>query len=306
MAPDLLPGFTRQFIKTPEASIFVRTKVDPNKPPLLLLHGFPQTHVEFHPIIPSLLPHFSIVLLDLRGYGASSTVPSTNGSGYSKRLMAQDCVSVMSQLGYDKFTVVGHDRGARVAYRLAFDQPQVLEKLVVVDILPTAAMFRGFGDANAGLKAYHWLFLAQPAPFPETMIKGTDNGKGFLEHTLASWTKLRTLAHFDEPSLEEYTNAYCSEERIHSTCEDYRAGAFLDRVYDEEELESGRKIETPMLAVWGSSGLFAGATTAKTEGPLDVWKRYASDVRGKGLECGHFIPEEDPEGLVGTLLEFLL
>ncbi|UPL02298.1 hypothetical protein LCI18_013232 [Fusarium solani-melongenae] len=307
MAPDLFPGFTRQFIQTPDgASIFVRAKIDSGKPPLLLLHGFPQTHAEFHPIIPSLLPHFSIVLIDLRGYGASSVVPSTNGSGYSKRLMAQDCASVMAQLGYEKFTLIGHDRGARVAYRLAFDQPQTLVKVVVVDIIPTAAMYRGFGDVHAGLRAYHWLFLAQPAPFPETMIKGTDNGKGFLEHTLATWTKKRSLADFDEAALEEYKDAYCSEERIHSTCEDYRAGAFLDRTYDEQELELGRKIETPMLAVWGSTGLFAEAMAAKAEGPLEAWKKYASNVQGKGLECGHFVVEEDPEGLVEALLEFLL
>ncbi|RYC81936.1 hypothetical protein BFJ63_vAg15164 [Fusarium oxysporum f. sp. narcissi] len=142
MASDLLPGFTRQSIETSDGvSIFVRTKIDSGKPPLFLLHGFPQTHVEFHRMVPSLLPHFSIILLDLRGYGQSAIVPSTNGSGYSKRLMAQDCISVMSQLGYNKFLLAGHDRGARVAYRLAFDHPEAVSKVVVIDVIPTAAMY---------------------------------------------------------------------------------------------------------------------------------------------------------------------
>ncbi|CZR32583.1 uncharacterized protein FPRO_01987 [Fusarium proliferatum ET1] len=307
MAPDLLPGFTRQFIKNSDGvSIFVRTKIDSTKPPLLLLHGFPQTHVEYHRVIPSLLPHFSIILLDLRGYGESATVPSTNGSGYSKRLMANDCISVMSQLGYDKFLLVGHDRGARVAYRLAFDHPEAVSKVVVIDIIPTAAMFQGFGDVTAGLKAYHWLFLAQPDPFPETMIQGTDNGKHYLEHTLASWTRKKTLEDFDERALEEYRKAYCSETRIHSTCEDYRAGAFLDKAYDEKDVQDGNKIQAPMLAIWGNAGVSAESLQNKPEGPLEIWKKYAQNVCGKALGCGHFIPEEDSEGLSEVLVPFLL
>ncbi|KAJ4224605.1 hypothetical protein NW757_014337 [Fusarium falciforme] len=138
------------------------------------------------------------------------------------------------------------------------------------------------------------------------MIKGNNNGKMFLEHTLATWTKKRNLDDFDEAAFEEYRNSYCNNERIHSTCEDYRAGAFLDRVYDEEELKLGKKIEIPMLAVWGSTGLFAEAMVTKTEGPLEMWEKYARDIRGKGLECGHFVVEEDPEGLTDALLPFLL
>ncbi|KAI1465552.1 Alpha/Beta hydrolase protein [Daldinia caldariorum] len=189
MGSDLFPGFTQQYINTSQGvSIFVRTLIDQTKPPLLLLHGFPQTHVEFHKIVPYLRPHFSVVLTDLRGYGASSVVPSANGSAYSKRLMAQDCVQVMTALGFEKFSVVRHDRGARVAYRLAFDNPEILHKVVVIDIIPTSAMYGGFGDVNAGLRAYHWLFLAQPEPFPERMIQSVGNGRLFLEHTFATWT----------------------------------------------------------------------------------------------------------------------
>ncbi|KAF5984608.1 haloacetate dehalogenase H-1 [Fusarium coicis] len=307
MASDLLPGFTRQSIDISDGgAIFVRTKIDSEKPPLLLLHGFPQTHVEYHRIISSLLPHFSIILLDLRGYGQSATVHSTSGSGYSKRLMANDCISVMSQLGYNKFLLVGHDRGARVAYRLAFDHPEAVLKVVVIDIIPTAAMFQGFGDVTAGLKAYHWLFLAQPDPFPERMIEGTDNGKHYLEHTLASWTRKKSLEDFDERALEEYREAYCNGKRIHSTCEDYRAGAFLDMVYDEKDLQEGNKIQAPMLAIWGNAGVSAESLQNKSEGPLEIWQKYARNVRGKALECGHFIPEEDPEGLAEVLVPFLL
>ncbi|KAG5744248.1 hypothetical protein H9Q70_013049 [Fusarium xylarioides] len=307
MASDLLPGFTREFIETSDGiSIFVRTKIDSEKPALLLLHGFPQTHLEYHRIIPSLLPHFSIVLLDLRGYGQSATVPSTNGSGYSKRLMANDCIYAMSQLGYNQFLLVGHDRGARVAYRLAFDHPKAVSKLVVIDIIPTATMFQGFGDVTAGLKAYHWLFLAQPDPFPETMIRGTDDGKHYLEHTLASWTRKKTLEDFDERALQEYRKAYCNETRIHSTCEDYRAGAFLDNVYDEKDVQVGNKIQAPMLAIWGNAGVSAESLQNLSQGPLEIWQKYARNVRGKALECGHFIPEEDPEGLAEVLVPFLL
>ncbi|TPX13343.1 uncharacterized protein E0L32_006316 [Thyridium curvatum] len=288
-------------------SIFVRAKTDADKPPLLLIHGYPQTHVEWHPIIPALLPHFSVVLIDLRGYGQSSIVPSTNGSGYSKRLMAEDCIAVMAKLGYSKFSVMGHDRGARVTYRLAFDHPEVLTKAVVLDIIPTAAMFESFGNTGSALKAYHWLFLAQPAPFPEDMIKGADGGRRFVEHSLSAWTKDKNLDAFGAAAMDAYRKAYCDDARIHSTCEDYRAGAFLDRKYDEEELRAGRKIKTPLLAVWGATGfLVEGAPAVKTEGPLETWQKYAENVTGVGLECGHFIPEEDPEGLLEVLLPFLL
>lgn len=306
MTSDLYPGFSSLFVETPfGASIFVRSHLDGKKLPLLLLHGFPQTHAEFHKIVPSLTSHFSIVLQDLRGYGASSTVPSTNGTGYSKRLMAENCIFVMGKLDFNKFSILGHDRGARVAYRLAYDHPEAVVKVVVVDIVPTSAMFRGFGNVTAGIRAYHWLFLAQPEPFPETLIRNSSDGAKFLEHTLASWTGKKSLQDFHQSALEEYKKAFCTEARIYSTCEDYRAGAFIDRVHDEEELMRGNKIDAPVLAVWGSTGLFAEAVGSDSEGPLQIWKQYASNVDGKALKCGHFIPEEDPEGLVEVILPFL-
>lgn len=223
--------------------------------------------------------------------------------------MGQDCLSVMEQLGYspdEKFAVLGHDRGARVAYRLAFDNPERVSKVIVVDIVPTASMFQGFGDVRAGLKGYHWLFLAQPAPFPERLIGGVEGGRMFLEQALASWTGTGTLDAYDAEVMRGYREAYCAEEKIHATCEDYRAGAYFDRVYDEEELERGSKIQVPVLVVWGEAGSFASAMKAKKEGPLEVWQMYCADVRGRGLGCGHFIPEEDPEALVDEALKFLL
>lgn len=310
MTLDLFPDFSFQSITTSSgAHIFVRVSEPRNKRPLLLLHGFPQTHAEYHKLTPLLLPHFTIILLDLRGYGASSSGPhsSKNGSGYTKRLMGHDCVSVMQQLGFDKFDLVGHDRGARVAYRLAFDMPERLNRVVAVDIVPTASMFRGFGNVKAALKGYHWLFLGQPEPFPERMIGSTEGGgRMFLEHSLASWTATTTLDCFDATAMQQYREAYCNEEKIHTTCEDYRAGVFFDRVYDEEELEKGRKIQVPLLAVWGKKGLFAEVMEeGKKEGPLQVWQKYCANVQGKGMDSGHFIPEEDPEALASEILQFL-
>lgn len=308
MAVDLFPEFSSEYITTAlGARIFVRVSPNKGKPPALLLHGFPQTHMEWHRVVPLLLPHYTVVLLDLRGYGASESIAdSVNGSGYTKRLMAQDCVSVMDQLGYTKFTVIGHDRGARVTYRLAFDQPEKLEKVVLIDIIPTAAMFKNFGNVTAAVKAYHWLFMAQPEPFPETLMASADNGKFFLEKSLASLTGTQSLDVFDPVAMANYRESYCNEEKIHNACECYRAGAFYDRVYDEENISKGNKIQVPVYTVWGSGGTFAKSMKEQSESPLDVWKQYCSNVQGKGYNCGHFVPEEMPEPLAQDILQFLL
>jgi haloacetate dehalogenase len=292
---DLFPGFASHWIDTEAGQIFARS--GGSGPPLLLLHGYPQTHVEWHAVAGKLAERFTVVMMDLRGYGWSRVVESENGSGYAKQLMAEDAVAVMEALGHVKFRVVGHDRGARVAYRMAFDMPERLEKFATIDIIPTAAMFDGM-NARSALNKYHWLFLAQPAPFPETMIG--NSVLYYLEHTLASWTAKKSLAPFSPEALARYRMAFNEPSRIHATCEDYRAGATLDRAHDEADREAGRKIAVPLLALWGASGIPSAGVS-----PLDVWRDWARDVRGHAIESGHFVPEENPVALLEALFGFL-
>jgi haloacetate dehalogenase len=292
---DLFPGFSAQWIEAPAGKIFIRTAG--SGPPLLLLHGFPQTHVEWRLVAPRLAEKFSVVLMDLRGYGQSSIPPSENGIAYSKREMAKDAVAVMRSLGQDRFRIVGHDRGARVAYRLALDHPECVEKLAVIDIIPTLEMWRGM-DAARAMQTYHWLFLAQSAPMPETLIGSAPIA--WLEHTLASWTASKDLRAFGPDALKAYREAFASPERIHAFCEDYRAGATIDRALDAEDKGAGRKIAAPLLALWGAGGI-----PAKGESPLDIWRRWASDASGRALQGGHFLPEENPAETIASLVEFL-
>ena len=236
--------------------------------------------------------------MDSRGYGDRGVPESHDGSGMSKRAMGADALAVMAELGHRRFRLVGHDRGGRVAYRLAFDRPDALEKVVVIDIIPTASMFRDMGKAKSAMNKYHWLFLAQPEPFPETMIGAS--ATFFLEHTLASWTAKKDLSAFDPRALEHYRRAFADPARLHASCEDYRAGALIDRVQDEEDLKAGRRIEVPLLAIWGDSGIPASGIS-----PLDVWREFARDVSGEQVKSGHFVPEENPDACFAALMKFL-
>jgi haloacetate dehalogenase len=235
--------------------------------------------------------------MDLRGYGWSTAPPSNGGTLYTKRLMARDAIKVMEDLGHIRFSVVGHDRGGRVAYRMALDQPERLDKVVVLDVVPTATIWQTM-DARAARKTYHWLFLAQPAPLPEKLL-GT-SPTFYLEHTLASWTANRNLEAFDPQALAHYRAAFNEAMHIHAFCEDYRAGASLDYAYDETDQKAGRKIEVPLCVLWGAKGL-----PAEGLAPLEIWRQWARDVRGKAIPCGHFLPEENPEATLAALLEFL-
>ena len=295
-AADLFPGFDTQWIETEAGRFFVRT--GGHGPPLLLLHGYPQTHAEWHRMAGPLAQRYSVVLMDLRGYGQSFVPASQDGDGMSKRLMGLDAVAVMAKLGHGKFRLVGHDRGGRVAYRLAFDRPAVLEKMAVIDIIPTASMFRGMNKVKSALAAYHWLFLARPAPFPETLIGAS--ARYFLEHTLASWTATKDLSVFDPRALEDFRRGFEDPARIHASCEDYRAGANIDRVQDEDDLKAGRRIDVPMLAIWGDAGIPASGIS-----PLDVWREFARDVTSASVASGHFVPEENPAGCLAAIEEFL-
>ncbi|WP_420347330.1 alpha/beta fold hydrolase [Pelagibius sp.] len=297
MTPDdLFPGFREERLEGAGTDIFCR--IGGAGPPLVLLHGYPQCHATWHRVAPALAEHFTCVLPDLRGYGQSG-IPASDADhrAYSKRRMAEDVVAVMQGLGHASFRVVGHDRGARVAYRMAFDHPQVVERLAIIEVVPTLVMWDAF-SAEMAMKAYHWPFLAQPAPLPETLIASAPDY--YVDHTLQSWTRDKDLAVFDPRALALYRDAYRDPARLHAFCEDYRAGAGCDRADDQADLDAGRKIAAPLHFIWGHAGF-----PAKTGDPLGIWRQWAEDVSGSTTDSGHFGPEEDPEGILAGLLPFL-
>lgn len=276
--------------------IFAR--VGGSGPPLLLIHGFPQTHAMWHRLAPALMQRFTCVMPDLRGYGFSSCPENDDQNfAYSKRAMARDLIAVMERLGHRRFAVVGHDRGARVAYRMALDRPEAVSCLGVLDIVPTHAVWHNF-TVKLAMKTYHWLFLAQPAPLPEMLIEQAPIG--FLDYTLASWTKTRDLCAFDEGALSEYRLHYATPEHIRATCDDYRAGATYDLAADEADRSEGKKIDCPTLALWGEAG-FPG----ETGGPLAIWRDWCVNITGAAVDSGHFVAEENPQAVLSHLLPFL-
>ncbi|MGL5733986.1 MAG: alpha/beta fold hydrolase, partial [Beijerinckiaceae bacterium] len=280
----------------PQGAIIART--GGNGPPLVLVHGYPQTHAEWHKIAPALAEHFSLVLPDLRGYGASAAPASEKGLLYSKRAMASDIAGLMTSLGHETFFYCGHDRGARVGYRLALDHPQRVKKLSLLDIIPTVAMWDGM-DARRAMQVYHWQFLAQPAPLPETLISGAP--VHYIDHTLASWTKTKSLAAFSAGALQHYRAFFSAPDRIHATCEDYRAGATIDVDADRADLAARKTIDCPVQILWGASGIPAAGAS-----PLDIWtKLFAPHATGQAIDSGHFLPEENPDATAAALLAFL-
>jgi haloacetate dehalogenase len=292
---DLFPGFDSRWIDIGMGRLFART--GGAGPPLVLLHGFPQTHVMWHRIAKELAERFTVVAPDLRGYGWSSVPPGADdGSGYSKRLMAGDIVEAMEKLGHIRFAIAGHDRGGRVAYRLALDHPGRVTAIAVLDIVPTTTVWDGF-DRKAALRTYHWPFLAQKAPLPETLIGG--NPTFFLDWTLASWTASRSLEAFDPRALAHYRASFDSPDRIAAACGDYRAGASIDVADDAADLAAGRKISAPLLALWGSSG-FPDAGD-----PRAAWRAFATDVSAASVASGHFVAEENPQAVLEALVPFL-
>jgi haloacetate dehalogenase len=294
--PDLFPGFAERRIKTEGAEIFLRT--GGTGPPLLLLHGYPQTHVCWHKVAPELTRYATLVIPDLRGYGTSSAPPGdAEHKTYSKRAMAEDCLALMRALGHERFVVAGHDRGARVAYRLALDHPEAVEALIPIDILPTAEVWRRV-TADWAVGSYHWAFLAQPKPLPETLISA--NPVYYLEHTLKSWAKPRDLSPFSAEALAHYRALLKEPQRVHAVCEDYRAGATVDRRLDEADLASGRKIACPTFLIWASD--YIGK---RNPDPLDIWRRWCTNLNGAEVVSGHFIAEENPNDMLAALLPFL-
>ncbi|HEY4441556.1 MAG TPA: alpha/beta hydrolase [Candidatus Elarobacter sp.] len=284
----MFDGFTLTRIDTGEAQIRVRH--GGSGPPLLLLHGYPQTHVMWHLIAPRLAREFSVVAMDLRGYGESKGPPTTEDhEPYSKRAMARDCVAVMRALGHERFMVAGHDRGARVTYRLALDHPERIAKVAVMDIIPTGEHFRR-ADMKFGLGYWHWFFLAQPYPLPETLI-GADPLFFYKNRP-----NRRSV--FTEEAQAEYMKYASTPEMIHASCEDYRAGASYDYQLDEAE-RGKKKIQAPLLALWGGRG-----EVGKWYDVLGVWRDWADDVRGGPIDSGHFLAEENPDETYAALREF--
>jgi haloacetate dehalogenase len=260
-------------------------------PPLLLLHGYPQTLAMWHLIAPRLAEHFTVVAADLRGYGASSKPDGgPDHAGYSKRAMAEDQVELMRHLGFEEFFLAGHDRGGRVGHRMALDHPQRVKKLAVLDIVPTRTMFAQVNQHLATVY-YHWFFLIQPFDLPERMI-GADP-ELFLRNF---FSRLGAGALAPE-AIAEYLRAFRDPAVIHATCEDYRAAASIDLEHDAADLDE--KVRCPLLALWGAKGRIAPAFDV-----LATWRERAVDVRGRALPCGHYIPEEAPEQTLEELLSF--
>jgi haloacetate dehalogenase len=292
---EMFKGFKAQKIQTTGATINVVS--GGQGPPLLLLHGNPETHVMWHKIAPRLATEFTIFAADLRGYGDSSKPQDgENHSNYSKRAMAQDQIEVMEHFGFKKFSVVGHDRGGRVGHRMALDYPDRITKLAVLDIVPTYDLLHRVTNEVA-TAFYHWFFLVQPSPFPETMI--ANNVEFYLKYMM-----FRNMARSDMPAwmgddaFSEYLRCFRDPATIHATCEDYRAGESIDMEHDEEDLK--RKITCPVLALWGKQG-----TVQRYFDVLSVWRERAANVNGKPVNGRHFLPEESPDEVLSELRAFL-
>jgi len=294
---SLFPGFRPRTVQVgdPGEDISIHCLYGGTGPALLLLHGYPQTHCIWHKVAPQLARHFSVVCADLRGYGDSSKpLGLPDHSNYSKRVMARDQVRLMRALGHERFAVVGHDRGGRVAHRMARDHRVAIERLCVLDICPTLTMYENTTMAFAQAY-YHWFFLIQPAPFPETLI-GHDPGY-YLPWT-SGGRHGNSNTYTDPAAIAEYERCFSTPEAIHATCEDYRASASIDLEHDRADLAD--RIECPFLALWGERGV-----VNRLFHPLADWSGVATDVRGKALPSGHFIPEEVPSLLLDELLPFL-
>jgi haloacetate dehalogenase len=293
--PDLFPGFETRLIEVNMGRVFAR--IAGEGPPLVLLHGFPQTHACWHLVAPSLAKTHRVILLDTRGYGQSSVPPSRNGEAYAKRALAVDVIEAMERLGHARFAFIGHDRGARIGYRLALDHPGYIERLALLDIVPT---FQAWRDIRAGRQqARHWEFLARPEPLPETEI--TPAPLGYIDGLLTAWNRQKSLGVFDPRALAHYRASATNLERIHAFCEDYRAGATLDVEADEADLEAARKIDCPVLVLTGQFYLPGGEKAA-----LAAWREsFAPRAQSASLPCGHFLAEEAPDACLAALARFL-
>lgn len=290
----MFEGFTDRRIVL-SSGVAIRVRTGGEGPPILLLHGYPQTHACWRAVAPLLVKAgFTVVATDLRGYGDSDKPRSSDDHAtYSKRVMAADQVEVMRRLGYDRFRVAGHDRGARVAHRAALDHPGAIEQLAVLDIVPTATMY-STANRDFATSYYHWFFLIQPAPLPERLIGAEPDF--YLRSKLAAWSRSSPEVFSDE-AVSEYLRCFRDPTCIAATCEDYRAAATIDLEHDGADAE--RRIEAPLLALWGARGV-----VGKLYDVPATWRKKARDVSGQGLPVGHFLPEEAPDATAGALIKF--
>jgi haloacetate dehalogenase len=290
-----LPGFEQAEIEGAGARIAVSLAGEGH--PVLLLHGHPQTRLTWHRVVPALLgAGYRLVLADLRGYGDSEKPASTRDHApYSKRAMAADQVAVMRRLGHERFSVIGHDRGARVAHRMALDVPDAVASLTLIDIAPTATMYARTG-MDFAMRYFWWFFLPQPAPLPETMISA--NPAFFLEKHIRGQMKRQDA--YDPTLMAEYLRCYARPETIHAICEDYRAAATIDLRHDAESDAAGLKVTAPLQALWGALG-----TVGALYDVLETWREKALRVEGRALDCGHTLQEELPDETAAEILAFL-
>ena len=286
-----MQGFTRHRIATNGLSLNVLRAGQ--GAPLILLHGFPQNHRAWARVAPTFARHFDVIVPDLRGYGESDAPPDDPAhTTYSKRTMAQDILGLMDALGLPRAHILAHDRGARVAYRLAFDHPARVDRLGLIEILPTADYWRAM-DAGFAMTLWHWPFLAQPAPLPETLIGAAP--QAFLDLLMTRWTLAKSLAGFPPEALASYRAQMADPARLAAMCADYRAGATRDRAHDEATLAAGHRLTAPLHVLWAETGF-----PARAGDPLAAWGRWAQHVTGSTCQSGHFVMDEAPEAVLSA------
>ncbi|WP_353980018.1 alpha/beta hydrolase [Salinicola endophyticus] len=292
----MFPGFEHATIEV-AANVSITGVIGGSGPPLLLLHGHPQTHVIWHRLAPALAEHYTVVATDLRGYGDASKPPGEpQHANYSKRRMAADQVAVMDKLGFDSFFLCGHDRGGRVAHRLALDHPERVRKLMVLDIAPTLAMYEAT-DLTFATAYWHWFFLIQPAPLPESWIEAAP--AEYVTRIMGS--RHAGLAPFDPAAIAEYQRCLALPGAAHGLCEDYRAARGIDLEHDRADRTAGRHLTRPLRVLWGAHGVIERCFDALAE-----WRAVSvAEVDGEALPCGHYLPEEAPAGVLRHLIDFM-
>jgi haloacetate dehalogenase len=293
----MIDGFVQSYVQCGDVRLSVHRAG--HGAPLILLHGYPQNHHCWAPVAPDLAKHFDVIIPDLRGYGDSDAPADTpDHSTYSKRQMAIDIVGLMDALGLSAAHILGHDRGGRVAYRFALDHPGRIKRLGIIEIVPTGDFWANW-DANLAMKAYHWTFLAQPAPLPERMI-GADP-TGYIDWTLAAWTLEKSLAVFAPDALASYHAQARDRAHLHAMCADYRAGATFDKALDAADRVAGRKILAPLHFLWAKSGF-----PAQTGDPTALWRAWCDDITDQSCESGHFVMEENPQSVLDAFIPHFL